>query len=117
VPLEKHMPAWLPAPTLLSWVVGIVLLLGGIGLFIRPFIRIAAAGAGTMLVLLTAFFYVPIFLMEMHTPLAVEGLNYIFDTLLFAGTVLLAGLGTDQRRLVQDEVLEPRLVTTERAFQ
>ena len=117
VPLEKHMPAWLPAPALLSWVVGIVLLLGGIGLFIRPLIRIAAAGAGTMLVLLTAFFYVPIFLMEMHTPLAVEGLNYIFDTLLFAGTVLLAGLGTDQRRLVQDEIHKPRLVAAERAFQ
>lgn len=114
VPLEKHMPAWMPAPTLLSYVVGIVLLLGGIGLFIRPMIRTAAAGAGTMLVLLTAFFYVPIFVMEMRTPLAVEGLNYIFDTLLFAGTVLLAGLGTDQRRHVQDEVDEPRLLAAER---
>lgn len=114
VPLEKHMPAWLPAPALLSYVAGIVLLLGGTGLFIRPLIRIAAASAGTMLILLTAFFYVPIFIMEMRTPLAVEGLNYIFDTLLFAGTVLLAGLGTDQRRLVQDEVHEPRLVAAER---
>lgn len=114
VPLEKHMPAWLPAPALLSYVVGIVLLLGGLGLFIRPIIRIAAASAGMMLVLLTAFFYVPIFVIEMRTPLAVEGLNYIFDTLLFAGTVLLAGSGTDQRRLVHDEVQEPRLVAAER---
>lgn len=112
VPLEKPIPAWFPAPVLLSVVVGIVLLLGGIGLFIRP--RIAAASAGAMLVLLTAFFYVPILLTEIHTPLVVEGLNYVGDTLLFAGTVLLAGLGTDQRRSAQGELNAPRLVDAER---
>lgn len=51
--------------------------------------------AGLMLLLLTAFFYVPIFAMEIHSPLAVEGINYVGDTLLFAGTVLLAGFGAD----------------------
>ena len=115
VPLEKHMPAWVPAPTLLSYVVGIALLLGGIGLFIRPFVRTAAATAGTMLVLLTVFFYLPILIMEIHTPLVVEGINYVGDTLLFAGTVLLAGLGTDQCRSVPDEVA--RFVPAERVFQ
>jgi hypothetical protein len=30
-----------------------------------------------------------------HTPLAVEGVNYIGDTLLFAATALLAGFGAD----------------------
>ena len=48
-----------------------------------------------VLLLLTVFFYVPIFLTEMHTPLAVEGVNYIGDTLLFAGTALLAGFGAE----------------------
>jgi uncharacterized membrane protein len=95
VPLEKLTPAWVPAPTLLAWFAGIVLLLAGIGLFLRPAIRIAAAGAGTVLILLTAFFYLPILLMEIHTPLAIEGINYVGDTMLFAGTVLLAGLGAD----------------------
>jgi uncharacterized membrane protein len=99
VPLEKLIPAWMPAPTLLSYFVGVVLLLAGIGLFLRPTIRIAAAGAGIVLVLLTAFFYLPIFLLEIHTPLAVEGINYVGDTLLFAGTVLLAGLGADRPTL------------------
>ena len=61
-----------------------------------PTIRIAAAGSGIILLLLTAFFYLPIFAMEIHTPLAVEGINYIGDTLLFAGTALLAGLATDR---------------------
>lgn len=96
VPLAKMIPTWVPAPTLLSCFVGIILLLAGVGLFIRRTIRIAAAGSGTVLVLLTAFFYVPIFLMEIHTPLAVEGINYVGDTLLFAATALLAGLAADR---------------------
>jgi uncharacterized membrane protein len=94
VPLEKFTPAWMPAPVLISYVVGIALLLGGIGLLIRPAVRIAAAGAGGVLLLLTVFFYVPILATEIHSALAVEGMNYVGDTLLWAATVLLAGFGT-----------------------
>jgi uncharacterized membrane protein len=93
VPLEKLTPAWVPAPTVLANFVGVTLVLAGIGLFFRRTIRVAAAGCGAVLVLLTAFFYVPIFVMEIHTELAVEGINYVGDTLLFAATVLLAGFG------------------------
>jgi uncharacterized membrane protein len=96
VPLEKLTPAWMPAPALLAYLVGLTLLLAGVGLFFRPTIRIAAAGSGVILLLLTAFFYLPIFAMEIHTPLAVEGINYIGDTLLFAGTALLAGFAADR---------------------
>ena len=49
-----------------------------------------------VLVLLTALFYVPVFLTEMHSPLALEGMNYVGDTLLFAATVLLAGFGAER---------------------
>lgn len=93
VPLEKMIPAWVPAPVLLSYFVGATLLVAGIGLMIQSTRRVAAAGAGTVLVLLTVFFYVPILVMEMHSPLAVEGVNYVGDTLLFAATALLAGFG------------------------
>lgn len=97
VPLENHIPAWFPAPALLSWFIGIILLIAGVCLLIRRNIAIAAAGSGLVLVLLTAFFYVPIFLTETQSPmLAVEGVNYIGDTLLFAATVLLAGFSADQ---------------------
>lgn len=95
VPLEKMIPAWWPAPVLLSYLVGIILLLAGIGLLFRPTIRMAVAGAGIVLVALTAFFYVPIFVLEIHSELAVEGINYVGDTLLFAATALLAGFGAD----------------------
>ena len=90
VPLDKMTPAWVPAPMLLAYVVGITLFVAGIGLMIRRTRRTAAAGAGTVLVLLTVFFYVPIFATEIRSPLAVEGVNYVGDTLLFAATVLLA---------------------------
>jgi uncharacterized membrane protein len=96
VPLSKLTPAWVPAPTLLAYLVGITLLLAGIGLLIRRTIPIAAASSGTVLLLLTAFFYIPILVMEIHSPLAVEGINYVGDTLLFAATALLAGFSADQ---------------------
>jgi uncharacterized membrane protein len=92
VPLEKLTPAWMLAPTLIAWFTGVTLLVCGVAMLIPRTTRLAAAIAGGILVLLTAFFYVPIAAAEFHSALALEGLNYIFDTLLFAGTVLLAGL-------------------------
>lgn len=96
VPLEKMTPAWVPAPTLLAYIVGTTLLAAGVGLMFRRTRRIAAAIAGTVLLLLTAFFYVPILITEIRSPLAVEGVNYVGDTLLFAATALLAGFGADE---------------------
>jgi uncharacterized membrane protein len=95
VPLEKLTPAWIPAPALIAYIVGITLLVAGIGLLIRPTRRMAAALAGTVLLLLTVFFYVPILVTEIHSPLAVEGVNYVGDTLLFAATAFLVGAGPD----------------------
>jgi uncharacterized membrane protein len=95
VPLEKLIPAWVPAPAQLSYFVGITLLIAGVGLLIRRTIHIAAASAGIVLLALTAFFYVPILAIEIHSPLAVEGINYVGDTLLFAATTLLVGFAAD----------------------
>jgi uncharacterized membrane protein len=89
-------PAWVPAPTLLAYAVGTTLLVAGIGLMIRRTRCIAAASAGAVLLLLTAFFYIPILAKEIRSPLAVEGVNYVGDTLLFAATALLAGFGSDR---------------------
>ena len=95
VPLEKMIPSWVPAPVLLSYIVGITLLAAGPGLMIPRTRRNAAAIAGTVLLLLTIFFYVPLLITEIHTPLAVEGVNYVGDTLLFAATALLAAFSAD----------------------
>jgi uncharacterized membrane protein len=107
VPLEKLSPAWVPAPVLLAWLVGFALLLGGIGLFFHSTVRIAAAGAGGVLLLVTVLYYGPMLVAEFHTN-PVEGLNYVGDTLLYAGTVLLAGLGAG--RLPSEVSSRPSLV-------
>jgi uncharacterized membrane protein len=92
VPLENFTPHWIPAPALLACITGTILLLAGPALLLPRTRRLAAATAGALLLALTFFFYLPIFLSEFHTPpLALEGLNYIADTLLFAATALLAG--------------------------
>lgn len=91
VPLEKLTPSWIRDPLLISYITGATLFLTSIGLLIDRLRRQAAATAGSVLFLLTVFFYIPIFLTDIHTPLAIEGLNYIGDTLLFAATALLAG--------------------------
>lgn len=93
VPLEKITPAWIPAPVVIAYIVGISLVAAGVGLFFRRTIRVAAAGCGFVLLMLTPLFYVPIFATEIHTELALEGINYVGDTLLFAATVMLAGFG------------------------
>jgi uncharacterized membrane protein len=77
VPLEKMTPAWMPAPTLVAYIVGVTLLAAGVGLMIRRTRRTAAAIAGTVLLLLTILFYVPILITEIRSPLAVEGVNYV----------------------------------------
>ncbi|MGB8261844.1 MAG: hypothetical protein WCE75_15890 [Terracidiphilus sp.] len=99
VPLEKTTPAWMPAPVAIAYVVGITLLAAGVGLMIPRTCRAAAASAGAVLLLLTLFFYVPILVTEIHTKLAVEGINYVGDTLLFAATALLAGFGAELPRV------------------
>lgn len=91
VPLELMTPAWIPEPRLIAYAIGVTLSLAGIGLCIRPAVRIAAAGGGLVLLLLTGLFYVPILATEIHSAQALEGLNYVYDTMLFASTVLLAG--------------------------
>jgi uncharacterized membrane protein len=95
VPLQKMTPVWIPAPVLISYIAGITLLAAGLGLMIPRIRQTAAAIAGTVLLLLTIFFYVPILITEIGAPLALEGVNYVGDTLLFAATALLAGFSTD----------------------
>jgi uncharacterized membrane protein len=100
VPLEKLTPDWVLFPVPLAYIIGLIEVLTGVGLFVRPTIRVAAVVAGISLLLVTVFLYVPISVLEINTELAVEGLNYVFDTLLFAATALLAGFGADQPKRI-----------------
>ncbi|MGA7155706.1 MAG: hypothetical protein WBY53_02600 [Acidobacteriaceae bacterium] len=95
VPLEKMTPAYIPAPVVIAYFIGAVLVVCGVGMLVARWRQSAAAFAGTVLALVVIFFYGPILIAQMGTPGALEGANYFGDTLLFAGTVLLAGFSTE----------------------
>lgn len=91
VPLEKLMPAWIPAPHLISYLTGTILLVGGAAILLGRKARVAATYLGSWIFLLVLFVYGPILiasLLDPSTGVKVEGLNYFFDTLLYAGTIL-----------------------------
>jgi hypothetical protein len=91
VPLEKLMPAWIPAHLLIGWVTGAILFVAGICILLDKKTRMAATYLGTWIVLVVVFIYGPILIAALADPstdVKVEGINYFFDTLLFAGAIL-----------------------------
>jgi uncharacterized membrane protein len=91
VPLEKLMPAWIPARLLIGYLTGAILLVAGASILLARKTRMAATYLGTWIVLLVLFIYGPILIAQMFDPgtaAKVEGINYFADTLLFAGAIL-----------------------------
>ena len=91
VPLEKLMPAWIPAHLLIGGLTGVTLFVAGVAILVGTKTRMAATYLGTWLVLLVLLIYGPILiaaLADPNTGVKIEGINYFFDTMLFAGTVL-----------------------------
>jgi uncharacterized membrane protein YphA (DoxX/SURF4 family)/uncharacterized membrane protein len=86
IPLEMVTPTWLFGHAIWTYVAAVMYAIAGIPLLAGKKTRAAAAWIG-----LTAFFvilvvYVPIAVVERDS---LEGLNYLFDTLMYCGTVLL----------------------------
>jgi uncharacterized membrane protein YphA (DoxX/SURF4 family) len=91
VPLEKLMPAWIPAHLLVGWLTGAILFVAGVCILLDKKTRVAATYLGTWMVLVVVFIYGPILIAALSDPstdVKVEGINYFFDTLLFAGAIL-----------------------------
>ncbi len=97
VPLAKLTPAWVPLPILWACLAGAILFISGAALLANRYARAAAASAGLLMTLLTLFLYLPILLMSRGTDDIVTGLNYLFDTLLFGGAVLLLAAALPKR--------------------
>jgi uncharacterized membrane protein len=91
VPLRKMTPPWIPLPALWAYLTGATEIVAGALMVADRRTRAAAQIAGLLVVVLVVAIYLP------FVPAAVEGgekleaLNYVWDTLLFAGTVLLVG--------------------------
>jgi uncharacterized membrane protein YphA (DoxX/SURF4 family) len=91
VPLEKLMPVWIPAHLLIGYLTGVILFVAGVAILIGRKTRPAATYLGTWLVLVVLFVYGPILIAALPDPstaVKVEGINYFFDTMLFAGAIL-----------------------------
>ena len=87
LPLPKVTPSWVPLPFVWSILTGILLVVCGLAILLNRYAQRAAAGLGLVMTLITLFLYTPI--LAMAAPASqVEALNYVADTLLFAGTLL-----------------------------
>jgi uncharacterized membrane protein len=90
VPLAKVTPVWVPIRAFWGYLTGAALLISGATMLVdQRRARFAATLLGSLIALLLLFLYMPIFLTASQ-PALLEGINYVADTLLFAGTVLLA---------------------------
>ena len=88
VPLELMTPSWVPFPSVWGYLAGAVLLAAGIGLALNKKSRIAAASIGALMTVLTLFLYLLILILAHGSTEINEALNYVADTLLFAGAGL-----------------------------
>jgi len=91
VPLQKMMPDWIPGRLLIGYLTGAILLVSGAAILLAKKTRLAATYLGTWIVLLVLFIYGPILIAALANPstdVKIEGINYFFDTLLFAGAIL-----------------------------
>ncbi len=89
VPLEKVTPDGFPFRLLLGYFVGAVLFAGGAVMLFPKYARIAAAWVGMLFTLLTVFLYGPILISSASVAEMNVGENYVADTLLYGGAVLL----------------------------
>jgi uncharacterized membrane protein len=90
IPLELMTPSWVPLPSLWAYLAGAIFLASGIGLALNKKSRLAAASIGALMTALTLFLYLVILIRAYggSAEAVNEGLNYVADTLLYAGAAL-----------------------------
>jgi hypothetical protein len=91
VPLQKETPAWIPGRVLIDYVTGAVLLVGGGSFLFNWKTRMVATAVGGWILLLVVVVYGPVLVDALATPkmpVQMVGINYFFDTMLFAGAIL-----------------------------
>jgi uncharacterized membrane protein len=98
IPLQKLTPEWIPGRIVLSYFVGVILILAGVCLLVNKNARMAATTLGLTILLTVLWIYLP---MLIAAPTDVVALNYFFDTLLFSGTILLLANAIDREQPVR----------------
>lgn len=108
VPDITPTQAWIPLPTLIAYATGILLVAFGIAMFVEKHASAAAAGGGLFMTLLTAALYVPQWIIARGVSQQITAINFVFDTLLFAGTMFIISRAisetTTVTRVAHDDV-------------
>jgi uncharacterized membrane protein len=100
VPLEKLTPGWVPVPRVWGYAVGAVLLVSGaMLLLLNRRASDAAAWLGIVLAATVAIIYLPMLWSAHGTDQIVEAIDYIGDTLLYAGTALIVAEALRRREI------------------
>ena len=87
VPLEPLTPAWIPGHAVWTYLAAAVYAVAGILLLVGKKTRAAATWLGLTVLFVVLVVYVPIGVVERAS--LDKGLNYLAETLMFCGTVLL----------------------------
>jgi uncharacterized membrane protein len=88
VPSPVRTAAWVPFPSLLAYGTGLLLIAFGIMMLARKSASTAVALCGLLMTMLTVVLYGPQFFLAESVQEQITAVNFIFDTLLFAGTLL-----------------------------
>jgi uncharacterized membrane protein len=108
VPDTLPTASWVPLPVVIACLTGILLIGFGIAMLVRKYAGSGGTFAGLLMLLLTLGLYVPQFVLASSVGERVTAINFIFDTLLFAGTLLVI------TKAILDSELRPMLWQGER---
>lgn len=115
VPSKALTQAWVPAPHALTYGFGVLLIVFGVAMLAGKFASEAAALGGVLMMMLVAGLYVPQFVLADGAAARLVGINYVFDTMLFAGTLLVIGRAIRSAADAQAAVVLPASAGYERS--
>ena len=88
VPDSRPTPAWVPAPHAFAYLVGIILTALGTAMLFKKTTKLATTYAGAVMTFLSMALFGPDLFLARDVSQYITGINFVFDTLLFAGTLL-----------------------------
>ncbi len=102
VPDITPTASWVPLPHVIAYLSGILLIVFGVAMFVRKYASTACTAAGLLMVLITLALFVPNFFLARNVSDHVTAINFVADTLLFAGTLFViatASSGSESRAI------------------
>lgn len=107
VPSPTQTAPWVPFPAVIAYATGVLLIVCGAAMFIERYAAVAAPRAGLLMTILTAALYVPQFFIATTDGGRVTAINFIFDTLLFAGMLFIIGHAVSAAAVLRASTISP----------